>query len=531
MNMNEFYQIIGVMFAVWTVTIISSRFLILKSLEKENKRKLAEAEENAKLEQERLEKERLESAEKERVEKERIKKEKLEADKKAQIEQERIEQERIESEKKAQIEKERLEKEHLAAEKQKEKELQELKTKKLAEKERERLRLEIEKKAKIEKEKREKEKLEAERVAKAEKERLEKERREAERVAKEEKERLEKERLEAERVAQKEKSRLEKEKREAEKRAKEEKERLEKELVGKTFEEGLEKTQKGFFGKLKTLFAGDKELDEDLLDELEELLLTSDIGPRTADKLFEKIKEGMDKKSIKDVDSVMSFIKEEIFNMMNIPFEDKSSKKPYVILFIGVNGSGKTTTIGKLSSQYVKEGKKVLLIAGDTFRAAAVEQLEVWSQRAGTLFHSGKDKQDPSSVIFDGVKKGIKEEVDVIIIDTSGRLHTDKKLMAELEKIKRTVNKAYPDAPHDTFLVLDSTNGQNAIFQAKYFNEAMDMTGIVLTKLDGTAKGGVIIGICDTYNIPVKYVGIGEGINDLKKMDVKEFVNALFPAN
>ncbi len=295
----------------------------------------------------------------------------------------------------------------------------------------------------------------------------------------------------------------------------------------KSFKEGLTKT-KGFFAKIASIFSSKPELSEDLMEQLEELLLTSDIGPKTAEQLFQKLKDGMDKKSIKDSKAVMQFLKDESKRILDIPFKDNSTNMPYVILFIGVNGSGKTTTIGKLASQYKNKGKKVMLAAGDTFRAAAVEQLEIWAKRSESIFYSGKEGQDPSSVIFDAIKKGIEEKVDIIICDTSGRLHTDKKLMEELKKIKRVTEKALPNAPHDIFLVLDSTNGQNAIHQAKYFNEAMETTGIVLTKLDGTAKGGVILGICDTYKIPVRYVGIGEGINDLREMDTNEFVEALY---
>jgi len=367
------------------------------------------------------------------------------------------------------------------------------------------------------------EELEKKLKEEAEKKAIEEQKRIEAEAIKKQKEAKEKAELEQERIAEERK----KEKEEAEKRKKEELKKIEEK--GKTFKEGLAKTKKsGFLGKLNNLFNETDELNDDFLDELEELLLTSDIGPKTADTLFEKIKEGMDKKSIKDSKSVIEFLKNETFNMLDIKFEEKNSKNPYIMLFIGVNGSGKTTTIGKLASQYKKEGKKVLLIAGDTFRAAAVEQLEVWAKRSDAGFHSGNDKQDPSSVIYDGIKRGIKENYDVIIGDTSGRLHTDKKLMEELKKIKRSAVKAHNEAPHDVFLVLDSTNGQNAIHQTKYFNEAMDITGIVLTKMDGTAKGGVIIGISDTYNIPVRYVGIGEGINDLKRMDVKEFVDALY---
>ncbi len=453
--------------------------------------------------------------EQDRLELKKLEKEKEEAERKAQEEQKKIEEEarkaRDEARRLALKEEKRIEEEKKKAEAEAKKRLEEEKKRELEKLEQEEL--DIKKREEAER----KLKEEAEKRALEEQKRIEEE-------AKKAKE-------EAEKKAQEEQKRIEeakrKEKEEAEKKAKEELKKIEEK--GKTFKEGLAKTKKsGFLGKLNNLFNEVKELDEDFLDELEELLLTSDIGPKTADKLFEKIKEGMDKKSIKDSSSVIEFLKKETFNMLDIEFKDNNNQNPYIMLFIGVNGSGKTTTIGKLASQYIKEGKKVLLIAGDTFRAAAVEQLEVWSKRSGAGFHSGKDKQDPSSVIYDGIKKGLAENYDVIIGDTSGRLHTDKKLMEELKKIKRSAVKAYKDAPHDVFLVLDSTNGQNAIHQTKYFNEAMDITGIVLTKMDGTAKGGVIIGISDTYNIPVRYVGIGEGINDLKKMNVKEFVDALY---
>ncbi len=354
---------------------------------------------------------------------------------------------------------------------------------------------------------------------------------EAKKKADDDKKRLEEQKKkdeEAKKKADDDKKRLEEQKKKDEEAKKKADDELKKQAEEKkSFKEGLTKT-KGFFAKIASIFSSKPELSEDLMEQLEELLLTSDIGPKTAEQLFQKVKEGMDKKSIKDSKAVMDFLKDESKRILDIPFTDNSTKNPYIILFIGVNGSGKTTTIGKLASQYKNKGKKVLLAAGDTFRAAAVDQLEIWAKRSESIFYSGKEGQDPSSVIFDAIKKGIEEKVDIIICDTSGRLHTDKKLMEELKKIKRVTEKALPGAPHDTFLVLDSTNGQNAIHQAKYFNEAMDTTGIVLTKMDGTAKGGVILGICDTYKIPVRYVGIGEGINDLREMDTTEFVEALY---
>jgi fused signal recognition particle receptor len=447
--------------------------------------------------------------------KEKLKAEKIEAERKAKEEQKRIEENarkaQEESEKKALEEQKRIEKETKKAQEESKRRLEEEKRKEL-----EKLKLEeedIQKRQELEK----KLKEESERKALEEKKKIQ----EAAKKAKEEA------LLKAQEEQKKISEQKRKEKEESERKKEEELKKIEEK--GKSFSEGLPKTKKsGFLGKLNNLFNEIKELDENFLDELEELLLTSDIGPKTSDTLFEKIKEGMDKKSIKDSVAVMDFLKKETYNILNIKFEEKSNKVPYIMLFIGVNGSGKTTTIGKIASQYAKQGKKVMLIAGDTFRAAAVEQLEVWAKRSGAGFHSGTDKQDPSSVIYDGIKKGMDEGYDVIIGDTSGRLHTDKKLMEELKKIKRSAVKAHTEAPHDVFLVLDSTNGQNAIHQVKYFNEAMDITGIVLTKMDGTAKGGVIIGISDTYKIPVRYVGIGEGINDLKKMNVNEFVEALY---
>lgn len=491
MNINEIINNYYILGSLAGLVLFIFFIIIIESKNKKEKLK------NDKLELEKLEKEKEAAEEKALLEQKRIEEEA----RKARDEARRLalkEERRIEGEKKkAEIEAMRR------LELEKKRELEKLQQEELDIKKREELEIKLKK--------------EAEEKALLEQKKIEEE---AKRKQEEAKKKAE---LEQERIAQERK----KEKEAAEKRKQEELKKIEEK--GKTFKEGLAKTKSsGFLGKLNNLFNEVKELNDDFLDDLEELLLTSDIGPKTADVLFEKIKEGMDKKSIKESASVISFLKQETFKMLNIKFEEKNNETPYIMLFIGVNGSGKTTTIGKLASQYIKEGKKVLLIAGDTFRAAAVEQLEVWAKRSGAGFHSGNDKQDPSSVIYDGIKKGLDGNYDIIIGDTSGRLHTDKKLMEELKKIKRSAVKAYKDAPHDVFLVLDSTNGQNAIHQTKYFNEAMDITGIVLTKMDGTAKGGVIIGISNTYNIPVRYVGIGEGINDLKKMDVEEFVDALY---
>jgi fused signal recognition particle receptor len=293
---------------------------------------------------------------------------------------------------------------------------------------------------------------------------------------------------------------------------------------------GLERTRSGWVKRLGQLFAGKKELDPALLEEIEKVLLTADIGVRTSQKLLEEIRESLDKKALKDPEAVWTFLRRrsrEILTM-DTPNVDFAAAKPFVLLVIGVNGSGKTTTIGKLASKLRGEGKSVLMAAGDTFRAAATEQLEVWGARVGAPVVRGKEGGDPSSVIFDGVKRARAEGLDVVIADTAGRLHTKTNLMEELQKVRRVVGKSMEGAPHETWLVIDSTSGQNAIAQAQVFTQAMAVTGIVLTKLDGTAKGGVILGIADQLRIPVRYIGVGERVEDLREFDADEFVEALF---
>ena len=293
---------------------------------------------------------------------------------------------------------------------------------------------------------------------------------------------------------------------------------------------GLERTRSGWVKRLGQLFAGKKELDPALLEEIEKVLLTADIGVRTSQKLLAEIRESLDKKALKDPEAVWSFLRRrsrEILTM-DTPNLDFAAAKPFVLLVIGVNGSGKTTTIGKLASKLRGEGKSVLMAAGDTFRAAATEQLEVWGARVGAPVVRGKEGGDPSSVIFDGVKRARAEGLDVVIADTAGRLHTKTNLMEELQKVRRVVGKSMEGAPHETWLVIDSTSGQNAIAQAQVFTQAMAVTGIVLTKLDGTAKGGVILGIADQLRIPVRYIGMGERVEDLREFDADEFVEALF---
>ncbi|MBS2027266.1 MAG: signal recognition particle-docking protein FtsY [Deltaproteobacteria bacterium] len=318
----------------------------------------------------------------------------------------------------------------------------------------------------------------------------------------------------------------------AKKAAEEEAQRKRVEAVaGKTLAEGLDKTRAGFMGKLGALFGAQKQVDEKTLAELEEILFTADIGVKTATDLFEVARERVKKKELADGDKLKGALRGEIERILALPGAGAipaPSGKPLVIMVVGVNGAGKTTTIGKLSAQYVSQGKKVILGAGDTFRAAATEQLEVWAGRAGVPIIKGLENSDPGAVVFDAVKKGATDQADVVICDTAGRLHTKAPLMEELKKVKRVMDKAVVGAPHEVLLVLDATNGQNAIAQARQFHEALGVTGIALTKLDGTAKGGVIIGICDELKIPVRYVGVGEAIEDLRAFEPHEFVQALF---
>ncbi len=297
----------------------------------------------------------------------------------------------------------------------------------------------------------------------------------------------------------------------------------------KALRKGLEKTRGGFVSRLGKLFAK-KQIDDDVLDELEEVLLTADIGPRTADKLFQAIKSKLSKKELDDSAAIWAELRRQCADILSVGAGpvDIDSAKPFVLLTIGVNGVGKTTTIGKLAAMHAERGKKVMLAAGDTFRAAAVEQLEIWGKRADAPVVRGKDGADPSSVIFDGIKRAEDEEYDLLIADTAGRLHTKVDLMEELKKVRRVCDKAMSGAPHETWLVVDATTGQNAISQAQMFKEAMDITGIVLTKLDGTAKGGVILGICDELGVPVRYVGVGEQVKDLRPFDPDAFIDALF---
>ncbi len=292
---------------------------------------------------------------------------------------------------------------------------------------------------------------------------------------------------------------------------------------------GLSKTHTGIFGRLGGMLSK-KEIDTDTWDDFEETLIMSDLGVPTTMKLRERLESKLAKKSLEDEETIEQALKEEILEILKgaqgAPI--KADREPFVIMVAGVNGVGKTTTIGKLAHKLKQESNNVMVAAGDTFRAAAMEQLEVWSKRVGTEFLGGESGRDPSSVAFDAVKAAISKKIGILIIDTAGRLHTKENLMEELKKMKRVVGRELEGAPHETLLVLDATTGQNAIQQAKLFNEALDITGIVLTKLDGTAKGGVIIAIADELNIPVKYIGIGESLSDLREFNAEEFVEALF---
>jgi fused signal recognition particle receptor len=294
--------------------------------------------------------------------------------------------------------------------------------------------------------------------------------------------------------------------------------------------EGLGKTRhEGFVGKLGTLL-GRRAIDEELLGDLEEIMLTADIGVKTAESLFSRVKEALSRHELGDPAAVFQCLKSEARKILDVgkPPVDPDSARPYVVMVIGVNGSGKTTTIGKMAAKHIARGRKVVLAAGDTFRAAAAEQLQIWADRVGATMVRGQEGADPSSVIYNAIMEAKSRGMDVVIADTAGRLQTKVPLMEELKKIRRVIGKAAEGGPHEVLLVLDATNGQNAISQAKLFGEAVEVSGIALTKLDGTAKGGVILGICDELKIPVRYIGIGESVEDLREFDPDDFLEALF---
>jgi fused signal recognition particle receptor len=295
---------------------------------------------------------------------------------------------------------------------------------------------------------------------------------------------------------------------------------------------GLSKTHQGLVEKMDRLFLGKKTIDQELLDELEGLLFEADLGVNTSSQLIEGVRQGLKRGELQEPQKVKDFIKQEVLRILKSgekPLSiDFSQTKPFVMMVVGVNGGGKTTTIGKIAHQYSSQGKKVMVGAADTFRAAAVEQLEVWAHRVGADLIKQSKGSDPSAVAFDAIHAAKARGMDLVFIDTAGRLHTKVNLMEELKKVKRIVGRECPGAPHEILLVLDATTGQNAISQAELFNEAIGVTGIALTKLDGTAKGGIIIGITEELKIPIRYVGVGEGIDDLKEFNAAEFVQALF---
>ena len=300
-------------------------------------------------------------------------------------------------------------------------------------------------------------------------------------------------------------------------------------------DKGLEKTKTSVFSKLTKAIVGKSTVDDEVLDNLEEILITSDVGVETTLKIIERIEKRVARDKYVGTGELNSILKEEIMALLQenesgdgTTFEISANTKPYVIMVVGVNGVGKTTTIGKLAHNFKKAGKKVVLGASDTFRAAAVSQLQIWAERVGVPIVQQGMGADPASVAFDTVKSAVAQDADVVIIDTAGRLHNKVNLMRELTKIKTVMQKVVPDAPHEVLLVLDASTGQNAIEQAKQFTAATEVNALALTKLDGTAKGGVVIGISDQFKIPVKYIGVGEGIDHLQIFDRKAFVDSLF---
>jgi fused signal recognition particle receptor len=305
-----------------------------------------------------------------------------------------------------------------------------------------------------------------------------------------------------------------------------------------TLDKGLEKTKTNFFSRLTKAIAGKSSVDEEVLDELEEILVQADVGFDTTVKIIERIEARVKRDKYMGTNELDNILRAEIATLLTennssdaTSFSIPEMNEPYVIMVVGVNGVGKTTTIGKLAHQFHEAGKKVVLGAGDTFRAAAVDQLKIWGTRVGVPVIDHGMNTDPASVAFDAVKQGAELGADVVIVDTAGRLQTKKPLMDELSKIKRVMQKVSPNAPHEVLLVLDGSTGQNAFQQAKAFTEATDVTALAITKLDGTAKGGVVIGISDQFKIPVKYIGVGEGIGDLQIFNRREFVDSLFKKN
>ncbi|MCK8121967.1 signal recognition particle-docking protein FtsY [Pseudoalteromonas sp. 2CM32C] len=470
----------------------------------EQQKRLAEQAEAQRLEQERI---AAEQAEAQRIEQERITAQ--------QAETQRIEQERISAQ---QAEAQRIEQERIAAEQA---EAQRLEQERIAAEQGEAQRIEQER---IAAEQAEAQRLEQERIAteQAEAQRLEQERIAAEQA---EVQRLEQERVAAE---QAEVQRLEQERIVAEQAKKEEKPK--KEGFFSRLKKGLLKTRVNIGAGFSSIFSG-KKIDDDLFEELETQLLTADLGVDTTMKLIDRLTDGANRKQLKDGDALYELMKQEMAAMLKTaeqPLTIPAEKKPFVILMVGVNGVGKTTTIGKLAKQFQNEGKSVMLAAGDTFRAAAVEQLQVWGERNSIPVIAQHTGADSASVVFDAFQAAKARNVDVLIADTAGRLQNKDNLMQELEKIARVMKKIDPDAPHEVMLTIDAGTGQNAISQVNLFNQCVGLTGITLSKLDGTAKGGVIFAVADKFNIPIRYIGVGEGIDDLRSFKSDDFIDALF---
>jgi fused signal recognition particle receptor len=458
----------------------------------EQAKRLAEQEAQMQLEQERI---AAEKAENERLEQQRIAAE--------QAENERLKQQRIAAE---QAENERLEQQRIAAEQA---ENERLEQQRIAAEQAENERLEQQR---IAAEQAENERLEQQRIAaeQAENERLEQERLAAE----EESERLEQERLTAE-LAKEEAIKAEKPKKEG---------------FFSRLKKGLLKTRVNIGSGFASIFSG-KKIDDELFEELETQLLTADLGVDTTMKLIDSLTDAADRKQLKDGDALYELMKQEMATMLKTaeqPLEIPADKKPFVILMVGVNGVGKTTTIGKMAKQFQNQGKSVMLAAGDTFRAAAVEQLQVWGERNSIPVIAQHTGADSASVVFDAFQAAKARNVDVIIADTAGRLQNKDNLMQELEKIARVMKKVDPDAPHEVMLTIDAGTGQNAISQVNLFNQCVGLTGITLSKLDGTAKGGVIFAVADKFNIPIRYIGVGESIDDLRTFKSDDFIDALF---
>ena len=297
-------------------------------------------------------------------------------------------------------------------------------------------------------------------------------------------------------------------------------------------QERLGKTRNSFVHRLDSLFLGKKTIDQELLDDLEEILITADLGVAMTGELLDAARAGVKRRELSDPQALKGVLRDKILSFLQESDQPAElvmpENGPFVIMVVGVNGVGKTTSIGKIAAKFVQSGQTVLLVAADTFRAAAIDQLKIWGERAGVTMIAGEPGSDPSSVAFDGVAQGVAGNYDVILIDTAGRLHTSANLMEELKKIKRVIGKKYATAPHEVMLVLDATTGQNAISQAKFFDEAVGVTGLTLTKLDGTAKGGIVANVCRELKIPVRFIGIGEQVDDLRDFEPNEFVEALF---